>query len=156
VRRLVPLLCLMAFLVAAAPAAAASSSSFRAWATGWERATDRAVNAALDPCQKHFGIDDQKAGACAVRNMTVVFRDVVPLWNRAVARVARGQTRACRTAIHSYWMTTRVRQAADVAYLATHARITVTELNAALADEPFSTLNRVAARAELRAVHVCG
>jgi hypothetical protein len=156
VRRLLLPLILLAVLCAAGSAGAASRESFRVWATSWETATDRAVNAALDPCQKHFGVNDQKAGACAVRNMTVVYQHVTPIWNRAVDRVAQGQTRACRTAIHSYWTTTGLRQAANVAYLRLHATITVTELDAALTHEPFTTLNRIAAGAELRAVRVCG
>jgi hypothetical protein len=146
---------LLALLVFAATASA-SPTSFARWATQWKAASDRAINAALDPCQKHFLDDQPKAGACAVRNVRLVFTRVTPIWNRAVERVAQDQPPACRAAIHAYWLATRRQQAADLSYLRSHAHVTVTQLNVDLSARPFATLSRAAANAKLQAVRICG
>jgi broad specificity polyphosphatase/5'/3'-nucleotidase SurE len=146
---------LLALLVFAATASA-SPTSFARWATQWKAASDQAINAALDPCQKHFLDNAPKAGACAVRNVRLVFTRVAPIWDRAVERVAQGQTPACREAIHVYWLATRRQQAADLSYLRSHGHVTVTQLNLDLSAKPFATMGRVAASAKLRAVRICG
>jgi hypothetical protein len=137
-------------------AVAATPTSFASWATQWKAASDRAINAALDPCQKHFLDNASKAGACAVRNVRLVYVRVRPIWNRAVERVAQGQTPECRAAIHRYWLATRKQQAADLAYLRSHAHVTVTRLNLDLSGDPFATMSRNAAAAKLDAVRTCG
>jgi hypothetical protein len=146
----------LALLACTSTVASASPTSFASWATQWKAASDRAINAALDPCQKHFLDNASKAGACAVRNVRLVYVRVAPIWDRAVERVAQGQTPACRTAIHLYWLATRRQQAADLSYLRRHARVTVTQLNLDLSSEPFATMTRVAANAKRDAVRTCG
>ncbi|MEO9174101.1 MAG: hypothetical protein ABI317_01220 [Gaiellales bacterium] len=146
---------LLALLVSAG-AASASPTSFARWATQWKAASDRAINAALDPCQQHFLDNAPKAGACAVRNVRLVYSRVAPIWDRAVERVAQDQAPACRAAIHEYWLATRRQQAADLTYLRSHEHVTVTQLNIDLSAAPFVALNRVAARAKLQAMRICG
>jgi hypothetical protein len=159
VRSTVLLLCLLVPLCVGGAASAASPSgapSFSTWATQWKAASDHAINAALDPCQKHFVDNGFKAGACTVRNVRLVYRRITPIWGRAVDRIAQDQAPACRAAIHTYWITTRTQQAADIAYLARHAHVSVTQLNVDLTSPRFTTMNRVAANAKLRAMRICG
>jgi hypothetical protein len=158
VRSTALLLCLLALLCGAGTGTASASGapSFSTWATQWKAASDKAINAALDPCQKHFVDNGFKAGACTVRNVRLVYRRITPIWSRAVDRIAQDQAPACRAAIHTYWLTTRTQQAADVAYLARHAHVSVTQLNVDLTAPPFTTMSRVAANAKLRAMRVCG
>jgi hypothetical protein len=146
----------LALLACASTATASNRASFARWASQWKVASDRAINAALDPCQKHFVDNGPKAGACTVHNVRLVFTRVAPIWDRAVERVARQQTPACRSAIHTYWLVTRTQQTADIAYLRRHEHVTITQLNSDLSAEPFSTMNRVAANAKMRAVRICG
>ena len=146
----------LVLLALTATAAASSPPSFARWATSWTAASDRAINAALDPCQQHFVDNGLKAGTCAVRNMRLVYARVTPLWERALNRVAHGQAPACRTAIHGYWLAAHAQQAADLGYLDEHTRVTVTQLNTDLSSRRFRMLGRVAANARLEAIRICG
>jgi hypothetical protein len=146
----------LALLACTTTTAAASPTSFASWATQWKAASDRAINAALDPCQKHYLDNAAKAGACAVQNVRLVYVRVRPIWDRAVERVAQGQTPECRAAIHLYWLATRRQQAADLSYLRRHAHVTVTRLNLDLSGEPFVAMSRAAAAAKLDAMRTCG
>lgn len=155
-RSRVLLLSLLVLLGVSGTASASGAPSFTTWATQWKAASDHAINAALDPCQKHFVDNGFKAGACTVRNVRLVYRRITPIWGRAVDRIAQDQAPACRAAIHTYWIMTRTQQAADIAYLTGHAHVSVTQLNADLTSPPFTTMNRVAANAKLRAMRICG
>ncbi len=146
----------LVLLALATTAEAASSADFARWATQWTAASDRAINAALDPCQQHFVDNGLKAGTCSVRNVRLVYARATPIWERALNHIAQGQTTACRAAIHGYWLAARAQQTADVAYLDRHTQITVTQLNADLSSRRFRMLSRVAANARQQAIGICG
>jgi hypothetical protein len=146
----------LVLLALASTAAAASPPSFARWATQWTAASDRAINAALDPCQQHFVDNGLKAGTCSVRNVRLVYAQARPIWGRALNRVAEGQTSVCRAAIHAYWLAARTQQAADLGYLDRHTHITVTQLTADLSSRRFKLMSRVAASARQQAIRICG
>jgi hypothetical protein len=146
----------LVLLAVASTAEAAGPPSFARWAAQWTAASDRAINAALDPCQQHFVDNALKAGTCSVRNVRLVYARARPIWERALNTVAQGQTTICRAAIHAYWLAARAQQDADLGYLDRHTHITVTQLNADLSSRRFKMMSHVAASARQQAIRICG
>ena len=80
-----------------------------------------------------------------------------PRWEREVAKIAAGQSKACRAAIHRYWLASRKSHAANLIYLnASHPGVTIAQIGLDLNDEPYSTLKSLTEEAKSHAIRVCG
>jgi hypothetical protein len=148
---------LAAFLVGTPAAAAADPPSFALWVATWRSQDNAAQDKMQATCERVYGkTDDAKLGACFVKLEIVSLRSRMPRWERAVARISRGQSAPCRKAIHAYWLASRKAQLASMIYLRTHAKRAATDIASDLNEEPYVTLRQVTDETKSRAVRVCG
>ena len=78
--------------------------SFALWWARWNVQSDQLIAKASDACTNRYGDNDAKVGQCFVHHMIVKLPAENPDWLRQVARLARGQARACKKAIHGYYL----------------------------------------------------
>jgi hypothetical protein len=141
-----------------APTNATTPPSFALWTAQWASRSSKAMDNPIAQCAKLLGGQTStKSGACAMRVLQIAYKTLIPQWEQAVAEIARGQTRPCRVAIHSYWLASRKGQAANLIYLrSSHPSITIVQILSDLSDEPYSTLKSLTDEAKSHAIRVCG
>jgi hypothetical protein len=143
-------------LVSAQPALAKDPPSFALWTAQWATSHDRVMDKLLNGCKQLYGGRDRKLGECLTKGARVVLRSQAVVWERQVARVARGRSVACKKAIHSYWLASRKAQKATLIYFDGHPHTDLSEIYGAFTDEPFSTLHDITDAAKSKAIRVCG
>jgi hypothetical protein len=154
-RRIALVIVTLALLVVPATGVA-KKQSFRAWTVSWNAKATRDNARVLNRCQKLHGSSDLAFGVCFVDAGRANLRAERLVWEKQVAAVARGQAPACRHAIASYVMTSRIKQKASLTYLDSHRHATLTRIAGDIAGEPYATLKSLADRAKERAIAVCG
>lgn len=144
-------------LAGPASAAAKEPPSFALWTARWAAQNDRAVDKVMTACIKVYGEKaDAKVGACFARTGLGVLLAERPKWERQVAAIAKGQSHACKKAIHSYWLASRKGQAASVIYFRGHPDAALTEIASDFREEPYAELDRLTDVAKAKAIRVCG
>jgi hypothetical protein len=154
-RALVMLLAVMA-LAGLANVAQAKPQSFARWVVQEGSAEDAAIDPMSDECIALFPRNDAKLGACVVRGMLSLRPALVARWERGIGGVARGQTAACRKAIHAYWLAARRNIRATTLYFEAHRHTGSTRIQAELNSQPYTTLESQKDEAKTHAVVVCG
>jgi hypothetical protein len=134
----------------------AKPRSFHSWAASWNAKATRDNARVLNRCQKLHGSSDLEFGVCFVNAGRANLRAERVVWEKQVAAVARGQAQACRNAIGSYVMTSRIKQRASLTYMDSHRHATLTRIAGDIAGEPYATLKSLADRAKARAIAICG
>jgi hypothetical protein len=144
-------------LVGAQPALAKKPPSFALWTATWKASDDAAQDKIEAACTKLYGkTNDAKLGPCFVKLFRVSLRERQPIWERAVARISKGQTPACKNAIHVYWLASRKAQKASLIYLDTHPKRGITAISADLSKEPYATLRALTEESKSRSIRICG
>jgi hypothetical protein len=150
------LVALVVGLLAAPAAQAKKPPSFALWTAKWKASDDVARDKIGDGCISVFGQNDANVGACFVKGIAASIRQRQPIWERQVARIAKGQSLACRKAIHKYWLASRKGQRASLIYLDSHPHVALTQIVRDLDEEPLATLKSLTDEAKARAIRVCG
>lgn len=142
----------------AAPAASAKElPSFERWSAQWTAQSNKTLDELSDKCIAIYGESaDQKVGECFIEGMQVVVRKQIPGWERAVARVAKGQTKKCKSAIHAYWRASRKGQKALLSYLDSHPDTSATQFERDIGGHPFGMLKERTDKTKSKAIRVCG
>ena len=122
------------------------------WSAKAAKDNDRVV----DRCQRLFGGNDLKFGRCYVKAGRANLRAERVVWEKQMAKVARGQRADCKRAIRSYAMAARVRQTASLVYLDAHRNTPLTRIAGDIAGEPYATLKTLSDDAKSRAIAICG
>lgn len=131
--------------------------SFALWTAKWKAQSDKPLDDLADKCIAIYGeTADRKVGECFVKGMRVIVRRQIPQWELAVTRISKGQTRACKKAIHAYWRASRKGQKALVIYLDSHPHTSATQFGRDLGGDPFGMLKQLTDEAKSRAIRVCG
>ena len=146
----------LAGLLALPAASAAKPLSFRDWTVRWNAKAVRDNAAVVNRCERLFGGDDLKFGRCYVKAGRANLRAERTVWEKQVAKVARGQTADCKGAIRTYAMAARVRQTASLVYLDAHRNTPLTRIARDIAGEPYAALKTLSDDAKSRAVAICG
>lgn len=127
-------------VMSAQPALAKKPPSFALWSARESNYTDALFAQASDGGDVLIALPKAKAH-----------------WQRGVAIVAKGQTPACRKAIHAYYLAALKYFNAETIYVRAHTSMKVLAVASALSsDEPYQTLNAVKQEMKSRAVRVCG
>ncbi len=134
----------------------AKPPSFRAWSDGWTKLTTRDNDRVVNRCQKLWGENDLKFGACYVKAGHANLEAERVIWERQMAKVLRGQPAPCKTAITLYMRTARVKQTASLLYLETHGSTTLSRIASDISGEPYATIRTMNDQARKRAVAICG
>lgn len=150
------LVALLAVPLTVAAAPAKKPPSFALWSASESNHEDSLTGPVVAQCQKAFGKNDLKAGECVTVGLLGVYPKMKAYWARGVARIAVGQSVACRRAIHTYWVAATKNFAASIGYLQAHRKTPITDIQSGLAAEPYATLKSVKDEAKSRAVRVCG
>jgi hypothetical protein len=145
-------------LFAAMPtqAVAKTPPSFALWVVRQKAASDALKKPIGDGCLRVYPTNDAKAGECLVKGLLGIWPRTSTRFDRAVARIARPQTPACKRAIRAYWLAERKATAATLIYLKAHEHVSATQFNNDLHSEPFSTIRAVENGATAHAIRVCG
>lgn len=156
--RVLTIAALAGALLIPSTANAARPPSFALWTARWGQEMTKAIDVPIVACAKSFGGQtNSKAGACAFHAVREAWKTHTPRWEHQVATIARGQTRACRVAIHAYWLASHKAQAATRIYLeASHPGVTILQISVDLNAEPYSTLKSLTDQAKSHAIRVCG
>jgi hypothetical protein len=136
--------------------AAAKPQIFSRWVIQEGSAEDALIDPMTDDCVKLFPRNDAKLGACVVRGLLALRPKLIARWERGVGIVARGQTAACRHAIHAYWLAARKNIKATTLYFESHRHTGSTRIQAELNSQPYTTLESQKDDAKTHAVAVCG
>jgi hypothetical protein len=152
----VTLLALVAVCFAGTEAAIAKPQSFARWVVQEGSAEDAIIDPMTDRCVKRFPRNDAKLGACVVQGLLAVRPALVARWERGVGTVSRGQTEACKHAIHAYWLAARKNIKATTLYFESHRHAGSTRIQAELNSQPYTTLESQKDEAKSHAVAVCG
>jgi len=107
-------------------------------------------------CEKTFGQNDAKLGACFVKGMRPGLRVLTPSWEHGIAAVAVGQNTPCKAAIHRYVLASRTMQAANLEFLDGHQHTALSGVLAGLKAPPYSTIRSANTAARVHAERVCG
>jgi hypothetical protein len=141
----------------AVPSAVAKPPSFALWWARWNVQSDQLIVKVSDACTNRYGNNDGKLGPCFVKGMIVKLHTANPDWLRQVARLARGQSPACKKAIHGYYLAFSKLQKANLIFLNGHSHTKMTDLASSLReDRPYVTLRALNDGAKSRAIDVCG
>jgi hypothetical protein len=143
-------------LLGASASSAAKPPSFAVWWSHFSARVQRDIVHINAVCQKRYGTDDAKVGACFVRHERVSLRAESSTWEQQIGRIARNQRRSCRNAIHGYRLATRKAAAANLRYLDAHRHAALSQISRDLNGQPFASLKSLTFRAKTRAVRVCG
>jgi hypothetical protein len=149
----VALTLLLGCLPAAAPA---EPPSFALWWSHFSARVQRDVVRINHVCQKRYGVNDAKVGACFVKRERISLRTERVAWEKQIARVSRPQRPACKKAIRTYRSATRKAAIANLRYLDSHRHARLTEISRALNGQRFESLKSLTFSAKSRAVRICG
>jgi hypothetical protein len=156
-RLVIAMLALVALCcLAGAEAAMAKPQSFARWVVQEGTAEDAIIEPMTDRCVKRFPRNDAKLGACVVQGLLALRPALVARWERGVGNIARGQTTACKQAIHAYWLAARKNIKATSLYFESHRHAGSTRIQAELNSQPYTTLESQKDEAKSHAVAVCG
>jgi hypothetical protein len=137
-------------------AAMAKPQSFARWVVQEGTAEDAIIEPMTDRCVKRFPRNDAKLGACVVQGLLALRPALVAKWERGVGTISRGQTDACKHAIHAYWLAARKNIKATALYFESHRHVGSTRIQAELNSQPYTTLESQKDEAKAHAVAVCG
>jgi hypothetical protein len=130
--------------------------SFALWWGRFSAGVQRDITRIGDGCEKRYGRDDAKVGACFVKAERVSLRGQRAALKKQIAMISRGQTAPCRKAIRVYWLASRKAANLNLAYLDSHPHVAVTRMSRDLNRKPYTTLKSLSFEAKTRAIRVCG
>lgn len=107
-------------------------------------------------CQKRYGVDDAKVGACFVKHERVSLRLERAAWEKQVAKISRSQRAPCKRAIHRFRVASRKSAIASLRYLDSHRHARLTQVSRDLNAQPFESLRVMTFEAKARAIRICG
>jgi hypothetical protein len=143
-------------LVVGSPAASgAKPPSFAIWWSHFTARVQRDVVRVTHACQKSYGTNDAKIGACFVKRERISLRQERRAWETQLERIARSQKARCRNAIGRFRAATRTSAAANIRYLDTHQHSALSEISRDLNGQPFAGLKTRTFAAKARAVRIC-
>ena len=117
-------------LVVGSPAASgAKPPSFAIWWSNFTARVQRDVVRVTHACQKSYGTNDAKIGACFVKRERISLRQERVAWESQLERIARGQKVRCRRAIGTFRAATRTSAMANLRYLDTHRHSALSEIS---------------------------
>jgi hypothetical protein len=152
-----PTIAIALTLVMAMPVSGlAKPPSFGLWWKHFSAGIQRSVTRIDSACQKAYGQDDAKVGACFVRAERVSLRAQRSALQTQIAAISRGQRASCKRAIHQYWVASRRAATANLVYLDSHPRAGVRRLSRDLNAEPYASLKKSTYDAKSHAVDACG
>ena len=93
-----------------------------------------------DRCTKLSEGAPETAGECFVKGLRPYMRREQPKWERAMVRLARGQSPSCRKALRAYLLASRKSQHANLAYYDAHAHLDFSRLDSFLYEKPYAGL----------------
>lgn len=134
----------------------AEAPSFALWWGRFSAGVQRDVTRIGDACEKRYGRDDAKVGACFVKAERVSLRGQRAALKKGIATISRGQTAPCRKAIRAYWLASRKAAKVNLAYLDSHPQVAVTRMSRDLNRKPYTTLKSLSFEAKTRAIRICG
>ena len=146
----------VALLVGSPAASGAKPPSFAIWWSHFTARVQRDVVRVTHACQKSYGTNDAKIGACFVKRERISLRQERVAWESQLERIARGQKVRCRRAIGTFRAATRTSAMANLRYLDTHRHSALSEISRDLNGEPFAGLKTRTFAAKARAVRICG
>ena len=148
---------LAATLLLGTPASAlAKPASFAVWWSHFSARVQRDVVRINHVCQKRYGVDDAKVGACFVKHERVSLRRERAAWEKQVEKISRSQKASCRRAIHRFRVASHKSAVASLRYLDTHRHSRLTQVSRDLNGQPFESLKLLTFAAKSRAVRICG
>jgi hypothetical protein len=134
----------------------AKPPSFALWWAHFSARVQRDVVHVGNVCQKRYGHDNAKMGACFVRAERVSLRAERAAWEKGVAVVARHQLKPCKQAIQSYRAATRRAARANLVYLDSHPKTALAKISRDLNGQPYTQLKTASVQSKLRAARICG
>jgi hypothetical protein len=144
-------------LLLGTPASAlAKPPSFAVWWSHFSARVQRDVVRIDHVCQKRYGIDDARVGACFVKQARVSLRMERAAWEKQVARISRSQRAPCKQAIQRFGAASRKSAVANLRYLDSHRHARLTQVSRDLNGQPFESLKALTFEAKSRAVRICG
>lgn len=146
----------LALLVGSPAASGAKPPSFAIWWSHFTARVQRDVVRVTHACQKSYGTNDAKIGACFVKRERISLRQERRAWETQLERIARSQKARCRRAIGTFRAATRTSAMANLRYLDTHRHSALSEISRDLNGEPFAGLKTRTFAAKARAVRICG
>jgi hypothetical protein len=147
----------LALLLGCLPAAClAKPPSFAVWWSHFSARVQQDVVHINHVCQKRFGSNDRKVGACFVKHERVSLRSERAAWEKQIKGIARHQRAACQKAIRTFASATRKAAIANLRYLDSHRHSPLTQIGRDLNGQPFERLKLITFEAKSRAVHICG
>lgn len=136
--------------------ASAKPASFALWWSHFSARVQRDVVRINHVCQKRYGVDDAKVGACFVKHERVSLRRERAAWEKQVGKISRTQKAACKQAIHRFRVASRKSANASLSYLDSHRHSRLTQVSRDFNGEPFASLKVKTFAAKSRAVRICG
>jgi len=146
----------MTLLLGTSVSAPAKPTSFALWWSHFSARVQRDVVRINHVCQKRYGIDDAKVGACFVKHERVSLRLERAAWEQQVEKISRAQKPLCRRAIHRFRVVSRTSANASLRYLDSHRHSRLAQISRDLNGEPFASLKVKTFEAKSRAVRICG
>ena len=147
----------VALLVGSPAASGAKPPSFAIWWSHFTARVQRDVVRVTHACQKSYGTNDAKIGACFVKRERISLRqERVAPGKRSSSGSRASQKARCRRAIGTFRAATRTSAMANLRYLDTHRHSALSEISRDLNGEPFAGLKTRTFAAKARAVRICG
>ena len=146
---------LLAALLGVALPAVAKPPSFAVWHAHWKARSDAKVNTAKVSCALPNS-SDAELGECVAKALLATYPPLIAQWNRQVTDIARGQTDACRAAIHSYRAATSKNYAETLAFFRAHRHASLTAIATDARAARFQALGLGTAQTASRAGRICG
>jgi hypothetical protein len=146
----------VAILLGTSAPVLARPASFAVWWSHFSARVQRDVVRINHVCQKRYGVDDAKVGACFVKHERVSLRLERAAWEKQVAKISRSQRAPCKRAIHGFRVASRKSAIASLRYLDSHRHARLTQVSRDLNAQPFQSLRVTTFEAKARAVRICG
>lgn len=146
----------LAFCLFAAPSAMAKPPSFQRWSHAWLAEHVAWEGRLSDRCTTLSENAPETAGECFVKGLRAYMRREPPKWERAMVRLARGQSPSCRKALRAYLLASRKSQHANLAYYDAHTHLDFSRRYAFLYEKPYAGLAAATQHARQRAGRICG
>jgi len=146
----------VALLLGTPAVSAAKPPSFAIWWSHFTARVQRDVVRVTHTCQRSYGTNDAKIGACFVKRERISLRQERRAWETQLERIARSQKAGCRKAIGRFRAATRTSAAANLRYLDTHRHSALSKISRDLNGEPFAGLKTRTFAAKAHAVRICG
>jgi hypothetical protein len=150
---------LLSLLLCCMPAASVAKPqppSFAVWWSHFSAGVQRDVVRINHTCQKRYGVNDRKVGACFVKHERASLRSERAAWEKQIRKISRPQRATCKKAIRAFGSATRKAAVANLRYLDSHQHAPLTVISRDLNGQPFEGLKSLTFATKSRAVRICG